>query len=120
MSDRTGERRPGCDKVLLVQAELDGELDAAQAAALAGASRRLPDLPGGAAELLRTRALLRGELYEPMPDAVRARVMARLQRQATPAPTRRAAPCPALALAWLRWPASASASARPAPQRSPC
>ena len=37
---------PECDKILLVQAELDGELDAAQAAALAAHPGGVPDLSG--------------------------------------------------------------------------
>ena len=74
---------PACDKVLLVQAEFDGELDAAQAAALETHRAGCPICQAAQAELLRTRALLRAEPYEPTPDDVRARVMARL-RQAAP------------------------------------
>ena len=77
------EHTPGCDKVLLVQAELDGELDAAQAAALETHRQICPICRAAQAELLRTRGLLRGEPYEATPDDVRARVMARL-RQAVP------------------------------------
>jgi anti-sigma factor RsiW len=69
---------PGCDKVLLVQAEFDGELDAAQAAALQAHRVGCPICQMAETELLRARELLRPELYQPMPEAVRQRVMARL------------------------------------------
>jgi len=75
--------RPGCDQVLLVQAELDGELDAAQAAALEAHLGGCVICQTARAELLRARELLRGETYETAPDDVRARVVARL-RQAQP------------------------------------
>ena len=81
-----------CDKVLLVQAELDGELDAAQAAALEAHRTDCPICRAAQAELMRARGLMRGDLYEPMPDDVRTRVMARLRQVApppAPAPRRR-------------------------------
>jgi anti-sigma factor RsiW len=92
---------PGCDKVLLVQAELDGELDAAQAAALEAHRVDCPICQAAQEELLRARALMRGELYEPIPDAVRARVMVRL-RQAEPQPI--PAPRSHWSWNWLRGP----------------
>jgi anti-sigma factor RsiW len=67
-----------CYKVLLVQAEFDGELDAAQAAALTAHRRDCPVCQAAAAALSRSRALLRDGFYEPAPDDVRRRVMARL------------------------------------------
>jgi anti-sigma factor RsiW len=76
---------PGCDKVLLVQAELDGELDAGQAAALEAHRAGCAICQTAQAELWRARELLRGETYEITPDDVRARVMARL-RQVEPRP----------------------------------
>ena len=76
---------PGCDKVLLVQAELDGELDAAQAAALEAHRAGCTICQTARTELLRARELLRGEVYENTPEDVRARVMARL-RQVEPRP----------------------------------
>jgi len=76
---------PDCDKVLLVQAELDGELDAAQAAALEAHRAGCAICQAALAELLRARELLRREPYETTPDDVRERVMARL-RQAEPPP----------------------------------
>jgi anti-sigma factor RsiW len=76
---------PGCDKVLLVQAELDGELDAAQAAALEAHRADCPICQAAQQQLQRARALVREDLYEALPDDVRARVMARL-RQAAPPP----------------------------------
>jgi anti-sigma factor RsiW len=86
------EPMPGCDKVLLVQAELDGELDAAQAAALEAHRAACAICQLAQAELLRARDLLRGETYEPIPDDVRARIMARLRQvepRTAPTPTRR-------------------------------
>jgi anti-sigma factor RsiW len=80
---RLSEIGPGCDKVLLVQAELDGELDAAQAAALAVHRAGCPICQAAQTELQRARDLLRAQPYETTPDDVRARVMARL-RQAEP------------------------------------
>jgi anti-sigma factor RsiW len=93
---------PACDKVLLVQAELDGELDAAQAAALETHRARCPVCRAAQQELLRTRALLRAEPYPATPDDVRARVMARLRQvepPAAPTPGGRRRPT------WLRGPA---------------
>jgi anti-sigma factor RsiW len=79
---------PGCDKVLLVQAELDGELDAAQAAALEAHRAGCAICQAAQGELLRARELLRREAYETTPDDLRARVMARLrQAESRPAPT---------------------------------
>lgn len=91
MSDhRRSDVRPGCDKVLLVQAELDGELDAAQAAMLETHRAGCAICQAAQAELLRTRTLLRTEPYETTPDDVRARVMARLRHaEPTPAVARR-------------------------------
>ena len=67
-----------CDKVLLVQAELDGELDAAEAAALTAHRAECQVCQAAAAELARARGLLatagRSELYHAMPDEVRARL----------------------------------------------
>jgi anti-sigma factor RsiW len=71
-----------CDKVLLVQAELDGELDAAAAASLAAHRAECPVCRTAVAELARARGLLaaapRTELYHAMPDDVRARLAARV------------------------------------------
>ena len=85
---------PDCEKVLLVQAELDGELDAAQAAALEAHRADCSICRAAQAELLSTRALLRREPYETTPDDVRARVMARLRQvepQVAPASVERPA-----------------------------
>jgi anti-sigma factor RsiW len=69
----------GCDMVLLVQAEFDGELDAAQAAALAAHRADCPICRDAATELAHGRELWRDpDLYRPLPDAVRARIMDRL------------------------------------------
>ncbi|HWB51789.1 MAG TPA: anti-sigma factor [Stellaceae bacterium] len=85
---RLGHTAPACDKVLLVQAELDGELDAAQAAALAAHRAGCAICRAAQAELQQARELLRGHPYQATPDDVRARVMARL-RQAEPPPAAR-------------------------------
>jgi anti-sigma factor RsiW len=100
VNDRTSFPLPECEKVLLVQAELDGELDAAQAAALEVHRADCPICQAAQEELLRTRALVRGESYGPVPHDVRARVMARL-RQVEPqvTPVRREA-----RWRWLRGP----------------
>jgi anti-sigma factor RsiW len=87
----------------LVQAELDGELDAAQAAALEAHRAGCAICQAAQGELLRTRALLRAELYETTPDEVRARVMARL-RQATPAQADAPRRDQRWSWAWLRGP----------------
>ncbi len=74
---------PGCDRVLLVQAELDGELDAAEAASLAAHRAGCPECQAALADLSRARGLIGEELYHPMPDAVRARIMAQLATRQT-------------------------------------
>jgi anti-sigma factor RsiW len=94
---------PDCEKILLVQAELDGELDAAQAASLEAHRTGCAICQAAQADLLRTRTLLRSEAREAMPDAVRARVMARLNlpEQVKPGPT---APARRWSWDWLRGP----------------
>lgn len=79
-------RTRDCDKVLLVQAEFDGELDAAEAATLAAHRQHCPVCQAAAAALQRTRLLMDDRLYEPAPDDVRRRVMARLAAAQPPAP----------------------------------
>ncbi|MFZ2005238.1 MAG: zf-HC2 domain-containing protein, partial [Stellaceae bacterium] len=64
MSESRTPPVPDCEKVLLVQAELDGELDAVQAAALEAHRADCPVCRAAQEELLRTRALLRAEPYE--------------------------------------------------------
>ena len=49
-----------CERTLLVQADFDGELDAAQAAALQGHLRECAQCQAVQAQLVRARALLRG------------------------------------------------------------
>jgi anti-sigma factor RsiW len=83
--ERAAER---CDKVLLVQAEFDGELDAAEAAQLATHRAGCPVCRAAEAELAQARELLQGDLYQPVPDDVRARLLARLDlAPPRPAPT---------------------------------
>jgi anti-sigma factor RsiW len=78
----------GCDKILLVQAEFDGELTAAEAAALAVHRETCPICGAAAAELARTRELLQAPgVYRPASDDLRARVLASLGA-ARPAPPR--------------------------------
>ena len=75
----------GCDMVLLVQAEFDGELDAAQAARLAAHRSDCTICQAAEADLARARELIRPELYQAAPGDLRERVLARL-RTAEPAP----------------------------------
>ncbi|HEX6440588.1 MAG TPA: hypothetical protein VF007_00270 [Stellaceae bacterium] len=79
-----------CDKVLLVQAELDGELDAAQAAALAVHRAGCPTCRAAAADIALAREAMHADLYEPMPADMRVRIVDRLgvshpERPTTPA-----------------------------------
>jgi anti-sigma factor RsiW len=67
-----------CDMVLLVQAEFDGELDAAQAANLRAHRTLCGDCQVAERELTQAHALSHEELYQPMPDAMRQRILARL------------------------------------------
>jgi len=69
---------PGCEMVLLVQAELDGELDAAQAAQLQAHRAGCAICQAASVELSLARALVRGGGFGPAPDTLRARVTARL------------------------------------------
>lgn len=87
----------GCDKVLLVQAEIDGELGAAEAAALEAHRAGCPVCQAARTELLRARMLVRGEPAHSMSEAVRARIMAAL-------PATRPRPAPAWNWRWLRGP----------------
>jgi anti-sigma factor RsiW len=67
-----------CEMVLLVQAEFDGELDAAQAATLAAHRAQCPVCQAAGRTLAQARELMREAPYLPLPDAVRRRVLARL------------------------------------------
>ena len=80
---------PECDKVLLVLAALDGELDAAQAAALAAHRIDCPICQAAAAELERARALIdQAQLYQRTPDALRRRISEQIAAaQPTAAPS---------------------------------
>ena len=72
----TGENGTGgCEMVLLVQAEFDRELDAAQAAHLAAHRSGCPVCRAAEAELARARELFHADLYEPAPAALRDRVL---------------------------------------------
>jgi anti-sigma factor RsiW len=67
-----------CEMLLLMQAEFDGELDAAQAAQFEMHRAQCPVCQAAEAGLRRVRELVGSGLYQPAPDAVRRRVMARL------------------------------------------
>lgn len=67
-----------CEMVLLVQAEFDGELDAAQAASLQMHRAQCPVCQGAELELARAREVLREMPSQQTPDAVRQRVLAAL------------------------------------------
>jgi anti-sigma factor RsiW len=73
-----------CDKVLLVQAELDGELDAAEAAALAAHRSACPICQVATEELAQARALIATAPREPMPNDLRHRIMTDLANAALP------------------------------------
>ena len=94
---------PDCDKVLLVQAELDGELGAAEAAALAAHRAECPICEAAAGELMQARAMMRGDLYQPVSEDVRQRIMASLAA-ASPARSQ-SSPVPAARVAqwWRGW-----------------
>jgi anti-sigma factor RsiW len=98
---------PDCDKVLLVQAELDGELGAAEAASLAVHRAECPICQMAAAELMQARALIRDDLYQRTPDEARQRVMAALDA-ARPMPLLQpaAAATPRPSSSWRGWWAS--------------
>ena len=68
-----------CEMLLLVQAEFDGELDAAQAAQLSLHRAGCAVCRRASRALGQTRSMLREGLYEPAPPALRAR---RLERAA--------------------------------------
>src|ERR1044071_6602003 len=73
-----------CDKVLLVQAELDGELDAAEAAALAAHKASCPVCREAAADITRARAAIDRSLSHATPDALRARILAEVEAARQP------------------------------------
>lgn len=82
-----------CERVLLAQADFDGELDAAQAAEMEVHRATCPVCQAAYAELAQTRAALRGGgLYHRAPESLRRTLAAK----AAPARSRR--------VAWWRWP----------------
>ena len=84
---------PHYDKIQLVQAELDGELNVAEATSLSGHRAECPVCQTAAAELMQARALIRDDLYQPVSDDARQRVMAALAAaRPVPQPSSRAAP----------------------------
>jgi anti-sigma factor RsiW len=79
-----------CEMVLLVQAEFDGELDAAQAASLQIHRAQCRVCQAAELELARARELVRELSYPTTPDGVRERVLAGLAA-ARPKPALRSA-----------------------------
>jgi anti-sigma factor RsiW len=79
-----------CEMILLVQAEFDGELDAAQAASLQIHRAQCRVCQAAELELARARELVRELSYRTIPDAVRERVLAGLA-VARPKPALRSA-----------------------------
>jgi anti-sigma factor RsiW len=94
MSEADSARR--CEMLLLVQAEFDGELDAAQAAQLSLHRAGCAVCQRASRALGQTRSMLREGLYEPAPQALRARLLERA------AAARPAAPLSARLADWLR------------------
>jgi anti-sigma factor RsiW len=86
--------RDPCEMALLVQADFDGELDAAHAASLQIHRAQCPDCQAAELELTRARELLRELPYRTTPDAVRERILAGLDA---------ARPTPALSPAMPRF-----------------
>jgi anti-sigma factor (TIGR02949 family) len=75
-----------CDKVLLIQAELDGELDAAAAVSLAAHRASCPICQEAAAALTTARQLVdNAALREPAPQELRARILRQLAATASAA-----------------------------------
>jgi anti-sigma factor RsiW len=67
-----------CEMILLVQAEFDGELDAAQAVSLRIHREQCSVCQAAELDLTRARELLREMPYQQTPDAIRERVLAAL------------------------------------------
>jgi anti-sigma factor RsiW len=98
LTDASPNPHDACGMVLLVQAEFDGELDAAQAAQLQAHRVSCPECQAAEAALARSRELLQGELYAPMPEALRQRLLAQA-RAAQPWPARP----PSIGSRFRRW-----------------
>src|SRR5204862_7673132 len=94
---------PDCDKVLLGQAELDGELGAAEAASLAAHRTECPSCQAAAVEFAQARALIRDDLYQPVPEDMRQRVMAAIAAAQPPRPAVSTAAMPTAPGWWRRW-----------------
>ena len=93
-----------CDKVLLVQAELDGELGAAEAAFLSAHRAECSVCRIAASELMQARALIRDDLYQPVSDDTRQRLMAALAAaRPVPHPQASASLAPAVLQWWRGW-----------------
>ena len=95
---------PDCDKVLLVQAELDGELGAAEATSLSAHRADCPVCQTAASELMQARALIRDDLYQPVSNDARQRVMAALAAaRPVPQPQPSSLAAPSVLPGWRGW-----------------
>jgi anti-sigma factor RsiW len=95
--------RSECDKILLVQAELDGELGAADAAALAAHKATCPVCREATAELARARAMIDRTLFHPMPQEARNRIRASVRVAQQEQAAASTAPRAAFFRWWRRW-----------------
>jgi len=93
---------PHCDKVLLVQAEVDGELGAAEAASLSAHRAECPVCQTAASELMQARALIRDDVYQLVSDDARQRVMAALAAARPAQQPRPSSPTAPSVLQWWR------------------
>jgi anti-sigma factor RsiW len=92
-----------CKRVLLTQADFDGELDAAEAAGLAAHREECAQCRAAYQSLAMVRAAMRDdELYHRAPDSLRAALLAR----AAPAERTEAAPVAAAPTPRRWWPAA--------------
>jgi hypothetical protein len=89
-----------CEMVLLVQAESDGELDAAQAARLRTHREHCSVCRTAELDLARAQELLREMPYQRTPDAIRDRVLVALD---TVRPTYARGSAKARSLSRFRW-----------------
>jgi anti-sigma factor RsiW len=75
-----------CDMALLVQADFDGELDAAQAASVEAHRAQCPVCQAAYADLQRVRERLRSrDVYYTAPDALRRSITDRVSAPSPPA-----------------------------------
>jgi anti-sigma factor RsiW len=80
-----------CGQELLLQAEFDGELDAAQAAQLAAHRERCPQCQAAARELAQSRQIMRGVTRHTLSPQARAALLAAIPRESSVVPFERTA-----------------------------